>query len=194
MSLPTTDAARKALPVFDGVLMYFPDAIMEIARVSMQGNDQHNPGEKLHWARGKSMDQFNTALRHMMDHGMGNRFDGEHRGEKIWHLAKAAWRNMAALQMAIEEWRIAVAVLAAGEGLPVVLLQGAEYAADNQLWRACTNGEANSKSTERSTGDHVCGAGAQLPDPGQESRGECEGPSEPAVPKGRFIRKRSRND
>lgn len=141
MSLPTTDAARKALPVFDGVLMYFPKAILEVARVSMQGNDQHNPGERLHWARGKSMDQFNTALRHMMDHGTGNRFDGEFRGEKIWHLAKAAWRNLAALELAIEEFNIGATVLAASEGLPLVVMkQGDEYAADNAAWaEVCTH-------------------------------------------------------
>ena len=34
---------RKERPVFTGVLKYFPDAIMEIARVSLQGNKQHHP-------------------------------------------------------------------------------------------------------------------------------------------------------
>jgi hypothetical protein len=99
MALPKTDAARKALPIFDGVLMYFPDAIAAVAAVSKAGNDQHNPGEPLHWARGKSMDQMNTAVRHMMDHGTGTHIDTD--GQ--WHLAKAAWRLLAALQLAIEE-------------------------------------------------------------------------------------------
>lgn len=104
MTLPTEDSARKSLPIFDGVLCYFPDAIIEVARVSVQGNEQHNAGEPLHWERGKSMDQFNTALRHMMDHrAFNNPYDGECHGKPVWHLAKAAWRILAALQLAIEE-------------------------------------------------------------------------------------------
>ena len=59
--LPTDYKARKDLPIFDGVLMYFPDAIAAVAAVSAAGNAQHNPGEKLHWAREKSTDQMNTS-------------------------------------------------------------------------------------------------------------------------------------
>jgi hypothetical protein len=83
------------------VLLYFPDAIMAVAEVSRIGNEQHNPGQPLHWARGKSMDQFNTGLRHTMDHRMGQRYDSD--GAR--HLAKAAWRALAALQLDIEEER-----------------------------------------------------------------------------------------
>lgn len=100
VGLPDDDAARKALPIFDGFLMYFPDACAAVAEVSRIGNEQHNPGEPLHWARGKSMDQFNTALRHLMDHRMGRRYNGKAR-----HLANAAWRVMAALQLDIEAER-----------------------------------------------------------------------------------------
>ena len=96
--LPSNDADRKALPIFDGVVMYFPDAVSAIAEVSRIGNDQHNPGEPLHWARGKSMDQYNTALRHLVDHRRGKRYDTD--GAR--HLAKAAWRVLAALQLDIE--------------------------------------------------------------------------------------------
>ena len=31
-------------------------ALAEVARVSKAGNDQHNPGQPLHWARDKSAD------------------------------------------------------------------------------------------------------------------------------------------
>lgn len=109
--------ARKAIPIFEGVLMYFPKAIAAVAEVSEAGNKQHNPGQPLHWARGKSMDQFNTAVRHMMDHRMGGgRKEGnydptENNGwiqeakdaDGVRHLAKAAWRVLAALELAIEE-------------------------------------------------------------------------------------------
>ena len=97
--LPTDAAARKALPIFTGVMMYFPNAIAAVAAVSKTGNDQHNPGEPLHWARGKSMDQMDTATRHMMDHGMGQVKDTD----GGYHLAKAAWRILAELQLTIEK-------------------------------------------------------------------------------------------
>jgi hypothetical protein len=99
--LPTEDKDRKALPVFDGFLMYFPDSCLAVADVSKKGNDQHNPGEPLHWAREKSTDQLNTAQRHMMDHGMGNLKDTD----DTWHLAKAIWRLSAELQLTIERER-----------------------------------------------------------------------------------------
>jgi hypothetical protein len=96
---PIDDKARKAIPIFDGCVAYFPDALGAVATVSKIGNDQHNPGEPLHWARGKSMDHFNTALRHIMDHKAGIRYDAD--GGR--HLAKAAWRVLAALQLDIED-------------------------------------------------------------------------------------------
>lgn len=98
---PDSAEGRKAHPVFTGVLMYFPDAIAAVAHVSKLGNDQHNPGQPLHWARGKSMDQTDTATRHMMDHGVGNIKDTD----GSYHLAKAAWRILAELQLTIEKER-----------------------------------------------------------------------------------------
>ena len=98
MSLPTNPQERKNTPIFSGVLKYFPDAIAEIARVSKLGNDQHNPGEPLHWAREKSTDQLDSSLRHQMDYANGVKrdTDGGH------HLAKACWRLLAELQLDLE--------------------------------------------------------------------------------------------
>ena len=98
LKLPTDDTARKGLPVFRGPLMYFPNALLEVARVCKVGNDQHNPGQPLHWAREKSTEQLDTALRHMMDHGIGNTRDVD----GTYHLAKAAWRILAELQLTVE--------------------------------------------------------------------------------------------
>lgn len=95
MSLPTGYDARKALPIFSGVLRYFPDAIAAVAHCSKVGNDQHNPGEPLHWARDKSTDEHNTCVRHLLDSGTIDT-DG------VRHSAKAAWRALAALQKEIE--------------------------------------------------------------------------------------------
>jgi hypothetical protein len=99
IGLPTDYDQRKSLPIFDGCIMYFPLALLAVSEVSRLGNEQHNPGEPLHWARGKSMDQYNTCVRHLMDHRLGGRYDTD--GGR--HLAKAAWRALAALQLDIEQ-------------------------------------------------------------------------------------------
>jgi hypothetical protein len=95
MSLPKDYHARKALPIYSGVLRYFPDAIAAVAHCSKVGNDQHNPGEPLHWAREKSTDEHNTCVRHLLEAGT---FDND----GVRHSAKAAWRALAALQKEIE--------------------------------------------------------------------------------------------
>lgn len=97
MSLPTDAAARKATPIFSGVLNYFPDALAEVARVSKLGNDQHNPGQPLHWSKGKSTDHDDCAVRHMID-AQVDAMDTD--GGR--HRAKAAWRALAALQIELE--------------------------------------------------------------------------------------------
>jgi len=49
--LPANAIERKGIPITTGVLDYFPLALMEVARCSKAGNDQHNPGKPLHWAK-----------------------------------------------------------------------------------------------------------------------------------------------
>lgn len=99
--LPTDDKSRKALPILTFLTEYFPDAVLEMVKVSVAGNIQHNPElapEDIKWARGKSMDQLNTAMRHMWDHKTGTVRDSD--GQ--YHLAKTAWRVLAELQLTIE--------------------------------------------------------------------------------------------
>lgn len=86
---------RKNTPVFSGVLRYFPDALLEISRVSKAGNDQHNPGQPLHWNRSKSTDELDALTRHLIDAGKIDT-DG------IRHSAKLAWRALANLQKELE--------------------------------------------------------------------------------------------
>lgn len=93
--LPQDNASRKQIPILTGVLDYFPSALLEVAKVSFIGNEQHNPGEPLHWARGKSMEQGDTMLRHYMQRGTKD-------SDNVRHLAKAAWRVLAALQLEME--------------------------------------------------------------------------------------------
>ncbi len=94
--LPTDPSERKATPVATGCLDYFPNALLEIAKISKAGNDQHNPGEPLHWARGKSMDHADCIVRHLMERGMVDT-DGTR------HSAKMAWRALALLQEELEQ-------------------------------------------------------------------------------------------
>lgn len=98
-SLPTDAQERKSIPIATGCFDYFPDALIEVAMVSQAGNDQHNPGEPLHWAREKSNDHSDCALRHFVDRGKRDS-DGQR------HSAKAAWRILAMLQLEIEEERV----------------------------------------------------------------------------------------
>jgi hypothetical protein len=93
-------AARKGTPIFSGVLAYFPDALAEVARVSKAGNDQHNPGQPLHWAKEKSRDEADALVRHLLDVGKRDT-DGQR------HAAKVAWRALALLQREIEMERAA---------------------------------------------------------------------------------------
>lgn len=88
---------RKNTPVYSGVLAYFPDALKEISKVSKAGNDQHNPGQPLHWAREKSTDQLDCVARHLIDHST-NPIDTD--GQR--HLAKVCWRALAQLQLDLE--------------------------------------------------------------------------------------------
>jgi hypothetical protein len=94
-SLPEDAATRNEYPMADGLLFYFPAALAAVARVSKIGNDQHNPGEPMHWARGKSTDHENKIIRHLVDAGTIDK-DGTR------HSAKVAWRALALLQEELE--------------------------------------------------------------------------------------------
>lgn len=89
---------RKETPIYTGVLMYFPDAIREIAQCSYAGQQQHNPDLPLHWDRDKSGDELDALTRHLMQSGTVDT-DG------IRHSAKVAWRALANLQKEIEHER-----------------------------------------------------------------------------------------
>ena len=87
---------RKQMPVFSGVLNYFPDAIRELSKVSYVGNQQHNPDKPLHWDRSKSGDELDALSRHLLEAGTIDT-DG------IRHSAKVAWRALANLQKELEK-------------------------------------------------------------------------------------------
>lgn len=94
--LPTSATERKKFPMVSGLLDYFPDALAVVSNVSWHGNEQHNPGQPLHWARSKSGDEADTLVRHLSQRGTLD-VDG------IRHSAKVAWRALALLQKELEE-------------------------------------------------------------------------------------------
>jgi hypothetical protein len=94
-TLPTAPAERKAMPLVSGLLDYFPAALAAVANVSKVGNDQHNPGQPMHWARGKSGDHADCVVRHVTERGSVD-------SDGLRHSAKAAWRALALLQEELE--------------------------------------------------------------------------------------------
>lgn len=86
-------AERKATPVFNGVLKYFPNAIKEVAKASRIGNEQHHPGTQLHWDMDKSKDEYDALVRHLIDHTTDPMDE-----DGVLHLAKVAWRALAGLE------------------------------------------------------------------------------------------------
>ena len=94
-NLPTDSQERKRIPIYTGLIKYFPDAIAEVARVSLIGNQQHHPDKPLHWDRNKSTDELDALARHLVEAGkIGS--DG------VRHSAKVAWRALANLQKELE--------------------------------------------------------------------------------------------
>ena len=87
---------RKQMPVYSGVLKYFPDAIREVAKVSWVGNQQHHPDKPLHWDRAKSSDELDALARHLIEAGTIDT-DG------IRHSAKICWRSLSNLQRELEK-------------------------------------------------------------------------------------------
>ena len=65
--LPLDPKTRKNIPLARGLLDYFPRALAAVADLSRIGNEQHNPGEPMHWAKEKSNDHADCIVRHLID-------------------------------------------------------------------------------------------------------------------------------
>jgi hypothetical protein len=94
---PSSAEVRKGQPVYSGVLKYFPDALKAVSECSLAGQKQHNQGEELYWDKSKSSDNEDALVRHLIDHST-NPIDSD----GVLHLAKVAWRALAALQIHLE--------------------------------------------------------------------------------------------
>jgi hypothetical protein len=91
MILSTDPAERKATPITTGVFDYFPRALAAVAQCSKAGNEQHHPGQPLHWEFNKSADHADCIARHLIDRRSLDT-DG------IPHISKLAWRALALLE------------------------------------------------------------------------------------------------
>lgn len=92
-------ADRKATPVFSGVLMYFPNAIKYVSKVSLAGNQQHHPDKPLHWDMSKSQDEADALTRHLIDAGPDwDALDDD----ELLHAGKVAWRGLALLERVLQ--------------------------------------------------------------------------------------------
>ncbi len=95
--LPTDSLERKNTPICTGVFDYFPKALAYVSQVSKAGNDKHNPGQPLHWAKDKSTDHPDCIARHLIERGTRDPEDGKR------HSGKLAWRALANLEIELEE-------------------------------------------------------------------------------------------
>lgn len=106
--MSTDSEVRKQMPVATGVLAYFPDALMCVSFISRVGNDKHNPGQPLHWAKDKSTDEPDAETRHMLDFLRALPPDpGLEPLGHLGHLASKAWRALAHLQRECDKVRAA---------------------------------------------------------------------------------------
>ena len=87
---------RKEMPVYTGVVKYFPNAIKYVSKVSLAGNKQHHPTKPLHWDKRKSTDHLDALTRHLID---ADKIDDD----GLLHLGKVAWRALAALEDYLEK-------------------------------------------------------------------------------------------
>lgn len=120
-------AERKAAPMARGLLDYFPAAFAGVAACSLKANEQHNPGEEMHWARDKSNDHADCIIRHLIDRD-------EIDDDGIPHVDKIAWRALALAQ----EWHEArgaapgrASRFAAKEGIYAGVQEHEKSAAEN---------------------------------------------------------------
>jgi hypothetical protein len=92
-----TSAQRKEYPITTGCLDYFRDALLLVSHVSYKGNQKHNKGEPLHWARSKSADEEDAIGRHLV-----NRYEMDPEID-LEEAAQLAWRALAFLQKLAEK-------------------------------------------------------------------------------------------
>ena len=102
MALPTDDAKRKQIRAFMGFLVYFPDATALVALLSKTANDQHNPGQPMHWAKDKSKEELDSLVNHLLD--IASKGELSQDADGMLDAIKVAWRGMANLQRLVDKY------------------------------------------------------------------------------------------
>ena len=93
--LPDDSSIRSEYPLWDGLMAYFPAALLEVSRWSKVGGAKYN-NDKLRWVREESTDHKNKIMRHLLD--------AEQKDEHGFYEAVAlAWRSLALLQTILED-------------------------------------------------------------------------------------------
>lgn len=129
LTLPTDSNERKDVPMWAGLLRYFPAALAAVARISLKGDRKHNPentGLPFH-ARAKSTDHDDCVIRHTMDKTdllaaieRNEYADAEEKAQLIDAMLEEAacrsWRSLADYQELAE--RFGRAPIAPGAKMP----------------------------------------------------------------------------
>jgi len=87
---------RKEYPLFTGWLRYFPHAHAAASRCSHIANEQHNPGEPVHWDKSKSIGEGNELLRHLLQAGTRDADGQRHSVKVLWRAAELVEREILA--------------------------------------------------------------------------------------------------
>ena len=102
MLLPQDAEERREYPVGTFMRDYFPYALTMLAHHSFIANEQHNPGQPMHWAKDKSIGDGNQLMRHFLE------------GDKI----ATAWRAVEAVER--ECWRLVACNVPRDKWLPIL--------------------------------------------------------------------------
>lgn len=89
---------RKSIPLWSGVFDFFPEALVEVSKVSVAGALQRDRSELFFDESVTVPEHADALMRHLAD-------CGAHDHDGVMHSAKVAWRALALLQREINEER-----------------------------------------------------------------------------------------
>jgi hypothetical protein len=89
-------------PIAKGVLQYFPNALIEIAKVSLKG------AEKYSWKGWEKVDdgfnRYSDALaRHLLAESTEGLYDNGPGGTDLLHASQVAWNSLARLELLLRD-------------------------------------------------------------------------------------------
>src|ERR1044071_8702488 len=85
------------VPVWQGVLEYFPKALHAVGAISKMGAQKHNEGKMPTKWRQYPVDVYADALaRHILEENKGDVYDSE---SKMLHAGHEAWNALARLEL-----------------------------------------------------------------------------------------------